>query len=432
MRHLGRERCGEFLRRLADQIRLAQAREEIAQRFDAAGFCPAAGDPENIAEAGERLRGRIGIGGLGIIDEEHRTAPADFFHAMREPGKRAKPRLDRRRRKAERQRRSRRAGGVLRVVQPAQRPDAVEVGDCRSSAAHGAHDPPGFDVEPLGQFAPHGNPHHALARPVEPVGDVPAPCVIDADDRGAILRHAGDEALLDRRVVLHGAVAIEMIFAEIDQDADRGIERRREIDLIGRALDDVNAHRLDPAGARRRQRQDRGADIAAKLRVHCGRSREMGDERRRRRFAVGAGDGDEGRMRRQASALAAKQLDVADHFDPGCSRELGDPVRRRMGERNAGREHKRGDPRPVDVMQIRRRDAGGVGLGDALRIVIEGDDIGAAGEQRACAHQPRAAQPEHRDFFSGKGRDRNHGEATSASRSTVPQARARPRRSRNE
>ena len=140
--------------------------------------------------------------------------------------------------------------------------------------------------------------------------------VVDADDRGAILRHAGDEALLDRRVVLHGAVAIEMIFAEIDQDADRGIERRREIDLIGRALDDVNAHRLDSQARGGIQRQDRGADIAAKLRVQAGRSRA--------RWATSAVVVDlplvpvmatKGASARKLRALAAEQLDVADHFE---------------------------------------------------------------------------------------------------------------------
>ena len=47
----------------------------------------------------------------------------------------------------------------------------------------------------------------------------------------------------------------------------------------------------------------------------------MGDERRRGRFAVGAGDGDEGRFRRDLAAFAAEQLDVADDLDrrPPCA-----------------------------------------------------------------------------------------------------------------
>ena len=101
------------------------------KQFDAAGLRLAAGDPENVVEAGQRLGRGIGIGGFGIVDEENGAAAADFFHAMREPRERAKPGLDRRRLEAERQRRGRGAGGVLRVVQAAQRADAAKLGDLR-------------------------------------------------------------------------------------------------------------------------------------------------------------------------------------------------------------------------------------------------------------------------------------------------------------
>jgi hypothetical protein len=58
--------------------------------------------------------------------------------------------------------------------------------------------------------------------------------------------------------------------------------------------------------------------------------------------------------------LAAEQLDVADHLDGGLVRQIDDPVRRRMGQRHAGREHQRGDLRPVDGAQIGGRNAGGL------------------------------------------------------------------------
>ena len=79
----------------------------------------------------------------------------------------------------------------------------------------------------------HGNSDHAFAGVFEPVGNRPAPIVVDADDGRAVARHAGDEALFHLGVMFHAAVAIEMVFAEIDQNADRRIERGREIDLIG-------------------------------------------------------------------------------------------------------------------------------------------------------------------------------------------------------
>ena len=161
-------------------------------------------------------------------------------------------------------------------------------------------------------------------------------------------------------------------------------------------------------GSRRLQRQDRGADIAAELRVQAGRCGKMRDQRRGGRFAVGAGDGDEGRIRRKLRPLAAEQFDIADHRDAGLVGECDDPMRLGMGERHAGRQHQRRDLGPVDVAQIGGGNAGGIGLGDALRVIVERDDIGAAGEQRAGAHQPRAAQTEHRDLFPREGRNRDH------------------------
>ena len=140
----------------------------------------------------------------------------------------------------------------------------------------------------------------------------------------------------------------------------------------------------------------------------AGRRGEMRDQRRGGRFAVGAGDGDEGRIRRKLRALAAEQFDIADHRDAGFLRERDDPMRRRMGERHAGRQHQCRDLGPVDVVQICGGNAGGIGLGDALRVIVVGNNIGAAGKQRTGAHQPRAAQTEHRDLFPREGRNRDN------------------------
>ena len=129
---------------------------------------------------------------------------------------------------------------------------------------------------------------------------------------GALRLHAGDQPLLHRGVMLQRAVTVDMVFADIEQNADGRIERRREIDLVGRHLDHMHA-----AHPRRLQRQDRGADIAAHLGVVAGDLHQMRDQRGRGRLAVGAGDRDERRIRRMAAALAAEQFDVADHLDAG-------------------------------------------------------------------------------------------------------------------
>ena len=150
------------------------------------------------------------------------------------------------------------------------------------------------------------------------------------------------------------------------------------------------------------EREDRGADIAAELRVVVRACEEMRDQRRGGGLAVGAGDRDERRVRRGAAPLAAEQLDVADHLDRGVAREADGPVRRRMGERHAGREHQRGDPAPVDAAQIGDRNAGGARLLDARLGVVERHHIGAAGQQRARAREPGRAEAEQRDLLPGE------------------------------
>ena len=59
------------------------------------------------------------------------------------------------------------------------------------------------------------------------------------------------------------------------------------------------------SGARRIEREDRGADIAAELRLAVGRHQQMGDQRRRGRFTIGTGDGDERRIGRKPAPLPA-------------------------------------------------------------------------------------------------------------------------------
>ena len=59
-----------------------------------AGLRLTAKDPEDVAEAGERLRGQIRIGRLEVVDEEDATLAADLLHAMGKPGERAKALLD--------------------------------------------------------------------------------------------------------------------------------------------------------------------------------------------------------------------------------------------------------------------------------------------------------------------------------------------------
>ncbi len=104
---------------------------------------------------------------------------------------------------------------------------------------------------------------------------------------------------------------VEMVGRDIEQNADGRIERRRKIDLEGRTLDDMDAVR-DPAASSARM----GVPILPPTSTSKPKLAEkMRDERGRRRFAIGAGDRDEGRAGRDLAALAAEELDVADDLD---------------------------------------------------------------------------------------------------------------------
>ena len=120
-----------------------------------------------------------------------------------------------------------------------------------------------------------GDPHHPLARRRDTVGSRSAPCVIDADDGGPIVLHAGDKPLLHRRISAHRAVPVEVVLAQIDENADRWIERGREVDLVGRGLDDVDTRR-----PRRLEREDGRPDVTADLGITTGTAEEMGHKGR--------------------------------------------------------------------------------------------------------------------------------------------------------
>ena len=199
------------------------------------------------------------------------------------------------------------------------------------------------------------------------------------------------------------SVAVEMVLCDVEKNADRGVERRREVDLIRGALDDVSARLIW-----RGQREDGGADVTADLGVAASRAQQMRNERGGRRLAVGSSDGNERCCRRTGPALAAKQLDISYHLNAGSPREPHRPVRRRVRERHAGGEHKRGNSLPVDLPQVTARNARTRRLGDGLGAVVPTDDVRPARKQGARACQSRPTQAEDGDLLSGEGGDRDH------------------------
>ena len=103
-----------------------------------------------------------------------------------------------------------------------------------------------------------------------------------------------------------------------------------------------------------------------------------------------------------AAALAAEQLDIADHLDGGFSRKPDHPMRRRVRERHAGRQDQRGNPRPVAIRADGGGNAGGIGLGHAPRIVVLADDVGAAGKSALALARPEPPSPNTATFLPAK------------------------------
>src|SRR3982074_1068654 len=192
------------------------------------------------------MRRSVRIGALGVVDEQHAAAAADLLHAVREARKTAQAVLQDLVRDTKRKRASGSTGRILRIVQTAQRTDAADLRDLAARTSRGAPDGFAFDIDAVRQWIFHGDANDPLAGLLDPVGRVPAPVVIDADDGGAMLLYARDQPLLDGGIMFERAVAIDVVFADIEQDADGGIERRRQVNLVRRHLDDV-----DPSHPRR-------------------------------------------------------------------------------------------------------------------------------------------------------------------------------------
>ncbi|CEG07256.1 hypothetical protein BN961_00643 [Afipia felis] len=216
-------------------------------------------------------------------------------------------------------------------------------------------------------------------------------------------------------------MTIDVIFRDIEQNADAGIERWCQIDLVGRHLDDVHAPR-----GRRLQRQDGGTDIAAHLHIEACLTHQMRGQCGGGGLAIGAGDGDERRARRMPPPLAAEQLDIADDFDASLVRHLDAPVRRRMGQRHARRKNKRREILPRHGAQVGGDETRLRGLRQPLGAVIAGDDFRAARFQCMATGQTRATETEYGDGLSFETGDGNH-RLTAISVSTNRRAPASPR-----
>jgi hypothetical protein len=165
---------------------------------------------------------------------------------------------------------------------------------------------------------------------------------------------------------------------------------------------------MDARQRRRRQIEDRHADVAAHRDVAPRFAKDVGDQSGGRRLAVGAGDRDQRRLRRAGGALTRVKFDVADDGDAGRRSLVDRPMRLGMGERHARRENECSKSTPVGCGKIDRRETFSDRALARPRVVVPGRDLGAAGNERAQRRQTRAAEAEQRDALSTQSLDRGH------------------------
>src|SRR5690606_19893899 len=170
---------------------------------------------------------------------------------------------------------------------------------------------------------------------------------------------------------------------------------------------------IDGAAVHVVEAEDAQADVAADAGVAAGAGADVADEGRGGRLAVGAGDGDDLRPFVLGRGVhgAGEELDVAQDLDARSLGLLPRPVRLRVRQRHARREHQGGEPAPVGGGEVRQRQPCGFGGGAARRPVVPQRDLGAAGDQRARGGEARTGQAEHGDRPAFEATDRDHARA---------------------
>ena len=250
---------------------------------------------------------------------------------------------------------------------------------------------PSLDIDAAGRVP--GRPRSARSAPgrraPQLVGEIAADRVVDADDRRGARGLMRKNAPFGGDIPVHPAMPVEMVRGDVEQHRDVEGERVDQLELERAQL---RAHRC-----RRCRAAPATAPAVPRLPPISTRrpalAEDVADQRRRRRFAVGAGDADIARL----GLCPAEQLDVAD--------DLRSRPRGRAGPPDAARDSCAGClatgparrcPRQSACGEVAERDLAGDRV--ARRgIVVPGEDLGAAGGERAGRRRgPSAPAPARR------------------------------------
>ena len=362
--------------------------------------------------AGERVDAderRGDVGRLGVVDVEHAVDGRDLLEPVLEAAEGAQAGADGVGVHPARERHRRGGHRVLHVVVAAQ----AELGDRQQRLLV----PPQLAgaVRELGARA--GAEADAAGAAAE---------VLDAEaerrDRDRLVGLAGEDLELGRAVGVEGAVAVQVVLGEVEQDGGLGREGQRVLELErGRLGDDRR-----PGRERARQRGQRRADVAGHLHGQARLAVQVADQLDGRGLAVGAGDGDE--------LVLAEQpppgLVLAEHGDPALA---GGRDHRRLLRHAGALDQAAGALELLQAVGGRvDGDAGGAqALGRLLRhrARVDAGHLTPALAQRQRRGHARAGEADDEVRAGRERRARDHGVHSSgpgASRRRWPRCRRRP------
>ena len=138
-----------------------------------------------------------------------------------------------------------------------------------------------------------------------------------------------------------------MVGRDVEQHRDIAIQALRQIDLIARELEHIDAGPA-PVWNESVLREDWKSNIAAHHRWHGSGLEHVMDQRGRGRLAVGAGDPDD-LVPRQLGPGTPEHFDVADNHDIRLARTPGNRVSIEWDSRS---DHKAVEPRKIRLVEI--------------------------------------------------------------------------------
>ena len=404
---------GEIPRRMTDQIGFRDPAQMRHKPGNSALLAQTARDPTDILESLQGLGRRVHIRGLGIVDEADAVDFAHQLAAMGQSGKAVQRRLDRARSQADGTTGGIGRAGVLVIMGAGQPLDGTQIDRARLAAfavfgqkTLSRKDRPRGPIQLLSRRDPdHAvirRSHLHLARQIQPFD------LIDADHR-PVRPALGKEPPLGRKIAARPAVAVQMIGRKIREDGDIRGQRAGQIGLIAGQF---QHHDLAVDGGL--QRQHTRADIPTHLRRAPAFFKYMVDQRRRRRFAVRAGDRDHTRRTIKplpiGGGVAAKeQPDIVVHRHPKRVGRCDHRMRPRVKMRNSRRGDQRRHAMPCLIpRQIYDPQPFGFGGRSGIDAVIPGDDCCPTSCQRRRRGLARPAKTEHRDCLFFNALDRDH------------------------